>query len=121
MNKYDVAAWGLSYNSGWAGLTAAARELAAKFGAEVYVKEKLGGLVLEWSKGNDESGAFLYRMGRIIEIASRATCQVCGQHFNVQMHGVCWSLCRDCRQLADTPEGPERDQLIEALKARAGI
>lgn len=121
LSKYTVAEWGLSYNHGWRGLIAAAQELAVRFGAEVHTKEKLGGLVVEWSETNADNRGFLSRMGLIIEVASRNTCQVCGQNYDVKLYGVCWSLCRDCRKLVNTTEGPKQRQLIDALRARAGV
>lgn len=121
LNKHTVADWGLSYNHGWRGLIAAAQELADRFGAEVYAKEKLGGLAVEWSKTNADNRGFLFRMGLIIEVASRNTCQVCGQHLCVEVYCGCWSLCEYCRKLVNTPEGPEQERLIDELRARAGI
>lgn len=35
LSKYTVDEWGLTYNHGWKGLTAAAKELVSRFGAEV--------------------------------------------------------------------------------------
>lgn len=118
----------LPYDGGWLPLKIEAEAIAEKYGADIYIKDKFGALSIFWKALKPLPGTVsLYGLGRSIEWASYATCQFCGSDKSVAQTSGAWiyTLCPECLEMQDTPEGPEQDEkvlaAIERLKARLAV
>ncbi|MDL2259811.1 hypothetical protein LJB99_02900 [Deltaproteobacteria bacterium OttesenSCG-928-K17] len=124
LSKWTRERLGLPYKGGWLPLIIEAEALAEKYGAAVYVKDKFGALSTFWKAFNPPpSSVSLYGMGRAIEKASYAVCQFCGNDQSVTQTPGPWvyTLCPECMEMQNTPDGPEQEEkvlaAIERLKA----
>jgi hypothetical protein len=117
LSKLTRERLGLPYDGGWLSLRIEAETIAEKYGAEVFIKDKFGALSTFWKSLKplpDEIS--LYEMGSIIERASFATCQFCGCEKDVSQTSGPWvyTLCPECMEMQNTPDGPEQEAKVLA-------
>lgn len=119
--KWSREKLGLPYDGGWLPLKIAAEEIAAKWGVEVSIKDKLGQLNIYWNvKSRKPFPAILNTIGMTVESASSCICQYCGSRSHVKSSSGAWiyTLCIEFLEIEETQEGSDRDEKILAALER---